>query len=42
MLYNLEQAAADICSGRRRLVIVGNSEAPITPEVMEGYSTMGL
>ncbi|WP_422462878.1 MULTISPECIES: beta-ketoacyl synthase [unclassified Endozoicomonas] len=41
MLYNLEQAAADIRSGRRRLVIVGNSEAPITPEVMEGYSTMG-
>lgn len=41
MLYNLEQAASEIRSGRRRLVIVGNSEAPITPEVMEGYSTMG-
>ncbi|WP_257295227.1 beta-ketoacyl synthase [Endozoicomonas sp. YOMI1] len=41
MLYNLEQAVSEIRSGRRRLVIVGNSEAPITPEVMEGYSTMG-
>ncbi|WP_419834819.1 beta-ketoacyl synthase [Endozoicomonas atrinae] len=41
MLYNLEQAASEIRSSRRRLVIVGNSEAPITPEVMEGYSTMG-
>ncbi|WP_371924844.1 beta-ketoacyl synthase [Endozoicomonas sp. SCSIO W0465] len=41
MLYNLEQAASEIRSGRRRLVIVGNSEAPVTPEVMEGYSTMG-
>lgn len=41
MLYNLEQAASEIRSGRRRVVIVGNSEAPITPEIMEGYSTMG-
>lgn len=41
MLYNLQQGVADIRSGKRRLVIVGNSEAPITPEVMEGYSTMG-
>jgi len=41
MLYNLEQAATEIRTGRRRLVIVGNSEAPITPEVMEGYATMG-
>ena len=41
MLYNLEQAAAEIRSGRLRLVIVGNSEAPITPEIIEGYSTMG-
>ena len=41
MLYNLQQGVADIRSGKRRLVIVGNSEAPITSEVMEGYSTMG-
>ena len=41
MLYNLEQAATEIRSGRLRLVVVGNSEAPITPEIIEGYSTMG-
>ena len=40
MLYNLERAASEIRSGRRRLVVVGNSEAPINPEIMEGYSTM--
>ena len=41
LLYNLQQGVSDIRSGKRRLVIVGNSEAPVTPEVMEGYSTMG-
>ena len=41
LLYNLQMGVADIRSGRRRLVIVGNSEAPITSEIMEGYSTMG-
>lgn len=40
-LFNLEQAVSDVRAGRCRLAIVGNSEAPITPEVMEGYSTMG-
>ena len=41
MLYNLQMAVNDIRSGRRRLVVVGNSEAPITPEIMDGYTTMG-
>ncbi len=41
LLYNLEQGVAEIKSGRKRLVVVGNSEAPVTPEIMEGYSTMG-
>ncbi|MRI34768.1 beta-ketoacyl synthase [Endozoicomonas sp. OPT23] len=41
LLYNLQMAVNDIRSGKRRLVIVGNSEAPITPEIMDGYSTMG-
>ena len=41
LLYNLQLGVNDIRSGKRRLVIVGNSEAPVTPEVMEGYSTMG-
>lgn len=39
-LYNLKLACDDIRSGRRRLVIVGNSEAPLTPEIIEGYSAM--
>lgn len=40
-LYNLRQGIADIQSGRSRVAIVGNAEAPITPEVMEGYAAMG-
>jgi acetoacetyl-[acyl-carrier protein] synthase len=40
-LYNLRQGISDIQSGRSRIVIVGNSEAPITPEVMDGYAAMG-
>lgn len=39
-LYNLKVALDDIHSGRRRLVIVGNSEAPLTPEIVEGFSAM--
>ncbi|MGI9293569.1 MAG: beta-ketoacyl synthase, partial [Pseudomonadales bacterium] len=31
----------DIQTGKSRVVLVGNSEAPITPEVMEGYAAMG-
>lgn len=41
LLYNLQLAVNDIRSGKRRLVIVGNSEAPVVPEIMDGYSTMG-
>jgi acetoacetyl-[acyl-carrier protein] synthase len=40
-MYNLQVACQDIQSGRRRVVVVGNSEAPITPEIIEGYRTMG-
>ena len=40
-LYNLGHAVNDIRSGRARVVIVGNAEAPITPEVIEGYAAMG-
>ena len=40
-LYNVRQAVEDIASGRHRVAIVGNSEAPITPEVVEGYRIMG-
>lgn len=40
-LYNVRHAVEEIKSGRKRLIIVGNSEAPIVPEVIEGYRTMG-
>jgi acetoacetyl-[acyl-carrier protein] synthase len=40
-LYNVRHGVEEIKSGRKRLVIVGNSEAPIVPEVIEGYRTMG-
>lgn len=40
-LYNLRQGIEDIISGRRRVVMVGNAEAPITPEIVDGYRTMG-
>ncbi len=40
-LYNLRQSINDIRSGRARLVVVGNSEAPLTPEVIDGYTNMG-
>lgn len=40
-LYNLRQGIRDIRNGTHRLVIVGTSEAPLTPEVMDGYTTMG-
>jgi acetoacetyl-[acyl-carrier protein] synthase len=40
-LYNLRQGIADIQAGRSRIAVVGNAEAPITPEVMEGYAAMG-
>jgi len=40
-LYNLRQGLGDIQTGRSRVVVVGNAEAPITPEVIEGYAAMG-
>ena len=40
-LYNVRHGIEEIKSGRKRLIIVGNSEAPIVPEVIEGYRTMG-
>ncbi|MEZ5558267.1 MAG: beta-ketoacyl synthase [Pseudomonadales bacterium] len=40
-LYAVRQGVADITSGRKRLVMVGNSEAPVVADVIEGYRTMG-
>lgn len=39
-LYNLRLAVEDIQSGRRRVCVVGNAEAPLVPEVIEGYAAM--
>ncbi|ODS24417.1 beta-ketoacyl synthase [Candidatus Endobugula sertula] len=40
-LYNLRAGIEDIRSGCRRVVVVGSSEAPIIPEIIDGYSAMG-
>jgi len=40
-LYNLRVAVEEIVSGRHRVVICGCSEAPVNPEVIEGFSAMG-
>ncbi len=40
-LYNLRQGVSDIQSGRARVIIVGGSEAPVEPEVIEGFKAMG-
>ena len=40
-LYNLKRGSDLIASGDKRVVMVGNSEAPIIPEIMEGYRIMG-
>jgi len=39
-LYNLHAAIQDIQDGRAHIALVGASEAPIIPEVMEGYRAM--
>ena len=39
-LYNLQAAVRDIQSGRRRVAIVGSSEAPIVLENLEGFMAM--
>ncbi len=40
-LYNLRHGVEDIRSGRARVAFVGSAEAPVNPEVMEGYAAMG-
>ncbi|MGL4317698.1 MAG: beta-ketoacyl synthase [Pseudomonas sp.] len=40
-LYNLQKGIEQIASGKSRVVLVGNSEAPITQEVIDGYGAMG-
>ncbi len=40
-LYNLRSGVDDIRSGRRKVVLVGGSDAPVIPEVIEGFRAMG-
>jgi acetoacetyl-[acyl-carrier protein] synthase len=40
-LYNVKRGMDEIRSGSKRIVIVGNAEAPINPAAIEGYRTMG-
>lgn len=40
-LYNLRQGIRDIQSGSHRIAIVGTSEAPLVPEIFEGFTNMG-
>ncbi|MEC9247917.1 MAG: beta-ketoacyl synthase [Pseudomonadota bacterium] len=39
-LYNLRLAVEDIQEGRRKVVVVGNAESPLEPEVIEGFAAM--
>ncbi|ETI61499.1 beta-ketoacyl synthase [Marinomonas profundimaris] len=39
--FNLEKAIEGIKSGKFRVAMVGGSDAPITPEIIEGFRTMG-
>ncbi|MYM62318.1 beta-ketoacyl synthase [Pseudomaricurvus sp. HS19] len=39
-LYNLKQGVESIQAGKARVAIVGSSEAPITPEIIDGFAAM--
>ncbi|PSW06660.1 beta-ketoacyl synthase [Photobacterium lipolyticum] len=40
-LYNLRQGMYDIQYGKSKVAIVGNAEAPVVAEIMEGFRVMG-
>jgi acetoacetyl-[acyl-carrier protein] synthase len=40
-LYNVKRGMDEIRAGRKRLVMVGNAEAPVVPDVIEAYRVMG-
>jgi acetoacetyl-[acyl-carrier protein] synthase len=40
-LYNLRQGMQDIQSGKSKVAIVGNAEAPVEVSLMEGFRVMG-
>ncbi len=39
-LYNLRSAVQDMQAGRIRVAVVGSSETPVTPEIIEGFGNM--
>ncbi len=39
-LYNMNQAVSDIREGRARIAVIGAAEAPLVPEIFDGYATM--
>lgn len=39
--YNLNQAVRDIQRGTHRVAVVGTSEAPVTPDIIEAFANMG-
>jgi len=39
-LYNLRSAVQDMQAGRIRVAVVGSAEAPVTPEIIEGFGNM--
>ncbi|MBA4502821.1 beta-ketoacyl synthase [Marinobacterium marinum] len=40
-LYNMKSGVDAIRSGQCKLVLVGGSDAPVTPEIIEGFRAMG-
>ncbi|EAR63033.1 beta-ketoacyl synthase [Neptuniibacter caesariensis] len=40
-LYNLRSGVNDIRSGKRKVALIGGSDAPVTPEIIEGFRAMG-
>lgn len=40
-LFSLRQGVDDIRMGRARVAVIGSAEAPILPDVMEGFAAMG-
>ena len=40
-LYNLGRAVDEVRAGKLRVALVGGAEAPIVPEIIEGYRVMG-
>lgn len=40
-LYNLQAATNALRSGRLKIAVVGTSDAPVTPEIIEGFRAMG-